>query len=361
MSKETIEWLNQNVLIGNTEKRGNAWHWRASAQGEESNHYPKFIPVEDVARRLFAFEAIEPQAAYLVPATFDPELLGTQTLVNGEWFNVVVDKEHKAIVDSETGVVFNYPTNDWQQHSYKKWLLDNVASILDDDLGITSAGLLRRRGLAWVEVSIPDNIETLEGVTFRPNLLVGTSYDSTVATFLKRTIGETVCDNTLHANRNGAGEEFRVKHTLNSGLRIGDARKALNIIFSAADDFTKQIHDLCATDVTEQQWQDVLGALFPYPEKESEHKPGRSWSGIDNKRAKIDELYHYDERCAPWTGNAYGVVQTLNTWKIHHATVRNTSGGGRAERYQLNVINGNLDAWDTLVLDTVDKVLVSAN
>jgi hypothetical protein len=56
MSAETEEWLNQNILIGFTAKRGNAWHYRASAQGAESNHYEGAIPTEDVVRRLFDWD-----------------------------------------------------------------------------------------------------------------------------------------------------------------------------------------------------------------------------------------------------------------------------------------------------------------
>ena len=40
MSRETLNWLNTNTLIGFTDKRGNAWHWRAQEQDGASNHYP---------------------------------------------------------------------------------------------------------------------------------------------------------------------------------------------------------------------------------------------------------------------------------------------------------------------------------
>src|SRR5215212_6500999 len=59
MSQETHEWLNTNTLIGFTEKRGHAWHYRAEDQGAESNHYVGPVPVEDVRRRLFPWHAIE--------------------------------------------------------------------------------------------------------------------------------------------------------------------------------------------------------------------------------------------------------------------------------------------------------------
>src|SRR5438034_224046 len=58
VSMETAEWLNRNVLIGYTRERGNAWHYRSAAQGDEPNHYPGPIPVDDIQRRLFHWRAI---------------------------------------------------------------------------------------------------------------------------------------------------------------------------------------------------------------------------------------------------------------------------------------------------------------
>ena len=57
MSSETLQHLNTNTLIGNTDARGHAWHYRAEEQGAESNHYPGPIPIEDVRRRLFCWTA----------------------------------------------------------------------------------------------------------------------------------------------------------------------------------------------------------------------------------------------------------------------------------------------------------------
>ncbi len=66
MSNESVEWLNRNVLIGFTEKRGTAWHYRRSSQGAEPNHYVGGIPATDVERRLFFWEPEEWPLAALV-------------------------------------------------------------------------------------------------------------------------------------------------------------------------------------------------------------------------------------------------------------------------------------------------------
>src|SRR6478609_648312 len=71
MSRETMQHLNTQTLIGNTDARGNAWHYRADLQGGESNHYPQAIPVEDVRRRLFNWTAESRRVAVEVPADFE--------------------------------------------------------------------------------------------------------------------------------------------------------------------------------------------------------------------------------------------------------------------------------------------------
>jgi hypothetical protein len=64
-------YLNINTLIGNTDARGHAWHYRAEDQGEQSNHYPGPIPIEDVRRRLCCWTAQSRPLAVEVPATVE--------------------------------------------------------------------------------------------------------------------------------------------------------------------------------------------------------------------------------------------------------------------------------------------------
>jgi hypothetical protein len=79
MSKETLEWLNRNTLIGFTNKRSRACHYRASEQGSELNHYPGAIPVADVKRRSFSWQALELPINIEIPAG-----LGDMTTISDE-------------------------------------------------------------------------------------------------------------------------------------------------------------------------------------------------------------------------------------------------------------------------------------
>jgi phage/plasmid-like protein (TIGR03299 family) len=359
MSQESSQWLNQNVLIGQTAKRGSAWHYRASDQGDEPNHYPGFIPVEDLKRRLFGFEPVEAKAAYLVgpiPSGEVDEFVNRYTVIDGEWYQITIDPDHKAIIPSDGDqIVFGYHGKDYVPHSYGKWLVDNVSTLLDADLGVTSAGLLRRRAQAWVEVSVEDVVHTPEGFPFRPNLLAFTSLDQSLATTYKRTVNAVVCDNTLALRVFEPGETVRIKHTAGSELRIAEAREVLSLLYKTADEFAAEIKRLCEVQVTEQQWQDVLGALFPVPEEE-----GRAKTFRQNRHDKLDDLYHAHEWVSPWQGTAFGVVQCVNTYFQHHKTVRTSNGGGRVERNLINTLGTQIERLDRQVLDALDLVLAAA-
>ena len=187
------------------------------------------------------------------------------------------------------------------------------------------------------------------GTEFLPPLLAWTSLDSSLATNYGRRINETVCDNTLHAACTFPG---RRRSTRPSG-RVAEVRQALDIVYNAADDFAAEVAQLCSVPVSERQWGKVLDLLVPTTGKE----PGRSLTIAENKRTKIDSLYRHDERCKPWKGSKFGVIQTFNTFLFHEATIRNTHGGARPERNQLRVLSGQAGALDHWVAAVVDQVV----
>ena len=246
MSRETLSWLNLNTLIGFTDKRGTAWHYRADLQADAGNHFPGAVPLSRV-EAMFGFQVVPTELSITVPADIE-----TMTGLNdaGEMVRTIVVPDRKAWVHNQTWDVLGIFSDGYAGHQYKPWLLDNVSSILGDTLYVSSAGLLKKGAIAWVEVSVPDYIETPEGVKFRPNLLATTSFDGSIATTYKRTVTDTVCDNTRTAALGEQGQQHKVKHTRNSNgqLKLDEARKALQMIHQVEEDFRAQVRDLCAID-----------------------------------------------------------------------------------------------------------------
>jgi phage/plasmid-related protein TIGR03299 len=352
MSRESLNWLNNNVLVGFTEKRGVAWHYKKSEQGEESNHYPGAIPVEDVIRRLFNWEPVESEIYVRIPPQLTPSGVTTERYVKVRHRKCIIRSDALAHAGDEINAMGLF-TEGYAPHPYREWLINNVANMLDGDLGIGSAGLLRDGARAWVQVEVPDNIVTPEGVTFRPHILAYTSFDGSLATTYRRSSTIVVCDNTLEIARRENGAKYTVKHTKGSTLKIANAREALNIIYQSADDFTAQVARLCRTEVSDKAWRMFLSAYIPYPENRNK----RGMSIADRKRGELNRLYMWDDRAAPWQGTAYGVIAAVNTFNHHYSAVR--KGTSRADANMDKIIKGLMAADDRKALDLLDKVLTA--
>ena len=350
MSAETSLWLNTNVLVGMTANRGTAWHYRKEDQGDESNHYEGAIPVGDVERRLFHWDAVKVPVLAQFPADFE-----TMTTLDADGNPVRVSEVPGmvAIARNDTNHVFKIFTDGYEIHQYREWLLNTVSTILGDTLKITSAGLLKQGGQAWVEVSVPETLHDAEtGFAFRPNLLAATSLDGSLSTTYTRTVTATVCDNTMAAALlEGRDQRVKIKHSRYSGLRIDEARESLSLIEQTADAFTDALHELTRTTVTDRQWFQFLDEWQPIPEK------GRGKAIADRQRDELTAMYRNDNRANTWNGTAFGVVQAVNTWAHHKATVK---GASRADRNAEGAITGKFEQLDAKVLATLDKILANA-
>ena len=340
MSRETLQHLNTQTLIGNTDQRGTAWHYRADDQGEQSNHYHGPIPLPDVERRLFNWEAASYPLAVQVPATLR-EMTHLDPAGQPRRWQPIPDRQ--AIARDDTHHVMGIFGPGYVMHQYRQWLLTTVGNLLDDTLAISSAGLLKGGAIAWVEVSVPDTITTAQGFSFRPNLLATTSFDGSIATTFKRTITATVCDNTRDLALAETGQQYKVKHSRYSHAKITQARQALAMIHTIADDFAAEVATLCATEVTNRQWQQFLDLQVPRTDQNGQPLKGRSLTMADTKRDALNRLYTHDPRVAPWTGTAHGVLQAVNTYEHHDSIIR---GATRAERNMLRTITGDFAQLD---------------
>jgi phage/plasmid-like protein (TIGR03299 family) len=268
-------------------------------------------------------------------------------------WTVVEDKQ--AICRDDNHAVMGLFASGYTMHQYREWLLTTVANVLDDDLAISSAGLLREGAIAWVEVSVPDSITTPEGVVFRPNLLATTSFDGSIATTFKRTVTDVVCDNTRDTALAEAGQTYKVRHSRYSHAKLADARAALEMVHTIADDFMEEVAQLCATPVNTTQWEKFLDAHVPRTDLAGSPLQGRARTLAERKRDGLQRLYRHDQRVAPWSGTAHGVIQAVNTYEHHEGTVRGTQ---RSERNMLRTVTGDFGKLDRKTRETLSKILV---
>jgi phage/plasmid-like protein (TIGR03299 family) len=359
MSRETSKWLNTLTLIGYVLKRGHAWHYRASDQGEEPNHYGGAIPVADVLRRLFNFQFAEGDVTTSYLTTIeDFENPGQKVQVPID----LHDSSRKTIIRprgafgaDDSGEILYIPKIGFKVHDYEQWLIRNVETLLDDDadnVGIASAGLLKGGAVAWVQFELPDNRQ-VEGFEYRPFITAATSVDGSLSSTYLTGADAVVCDNTLDGALIGAAARVKIRHSSNSLGRAGEVRERLGLqIAQVGDEFDAFLKDLIATPVTPKQFGQMLDLQVPVPEEK-----GRGLTIALNTREAIASLYKSDERCAPWQGTGLGVLQAFNTW-THH--VQGARGSSRVQRNMLKAVTGQFGKDDADVLSSLNKVLAAA-
>lgn len=355
MSKETPEWLNNNVLAGYGRQM---WHREESLMAEE-NVYPGAIPVGEVKRRLFGWHAVPRRVAVELPCGIDEM---THIGEDGRPMRWVVQDDRQAMARDDNDLIMGLFKDGYQGHQYDEWLIGAVSNILGESLGggvgglgIGSAGLLKGGAVAWVQVELPDVFRNRHGVNFHPRLLGFTSFDGSLATSWKMVNGIVVCDNTMEAARGESGAIYKIKHTRNSGYRLKDARQALGLVEREADEFDTEINALCETTVTDRQWFAFLDTYVPTV-KDGEKLKGRSLTMAEGKRDALSRLWTHDARVAPWRGTAWGVRQAVNTWGHWEQMVR---GAERTERIMLSAIKGDQAKMDDGALEVLGKVLAT--
>lgn len=331
MSTETAEWLNERILVGFTEKNGEPWWFRKELQGDEPTVYPGPIPREDVERRVFSWTAEK-----------------RPILVVGADGSHRADPRYNAIVHSETGRVFQVAKKTYVIHQYQEWLLNRVNDLLEnDELHIGSAGLLRGGGGAWVTVERPDNVTSRSGMDLRPRLLVASSHDGRLSTTYKFVGTVVVCDNTLATALREKEPEYRVRHTMRSKMRLEQVRETLGILVESGQGLVDLIDDLADVTVTDEQWQQIVERLVPIKKGSLPRVQAR----LENKRAKLDELWRSDPRCAPWTGSALGAFQAFNTYRLHESGPDDS----RLDRNMRELFEGTARTKDRAIIRAVES------
>ena len=341
MSKETTKWLNTMTLIGNVLKRGKAWHWRESEQEGETNHYDGFVPVEDVRRRLFDWSAVE-----------------TPVFVKNDDGNFVEIQDRKAVMHDKTKKVFGVFSNRFNIHQYDDALLKNLEQIIDsNELGIDSAGLLQEGGKAWVQISVPENVTTADGFTFRPTLLASTAHNGSLATTYRRVMQAVVCDNTLEMALNESTKMmFKIRHkgTASFDGRIEEVRDALEIIYQTSDEMVAELNALTAWAVTDNQFTKLVEQMTPIAVGlgTNDQPSKKSVTMQTTKREALQNLWRADERVLSWKNTGLGVVQAFTTYNQHIAG----TDAKRVGRNYNKLVNGQQATEDALVLERLREL-----
>lgn len=346
MSKETLNWLRSNIRVGYVGSDGPAWWANSGEYMTDGSHFDGPVPTEEV-ERLLSVEFAE------------GTVFSTYTDASGEK-QVTEDKTRKTIVTPDNGAILGIFKLGYQVHDYKKWTADQIAAILDTsrgELGTKSVGLLKNRGVAFMQAQLTGSGLEVGGFEFTPYILAATSVDGSLSSTYATGVTAAVCDNTLADALLHAITRLKVKHSRNSAGKLADVRDKLGLVYQAGDNFAAAAAALQKVDVTEKDFKALLDTVAKVPDRDPKSSTGGAkYTNAVKLRETYEAMWNHDAKVKPWAGTAFGWVQlsnTYNTWK------RNVSGadGGRMERTYLNMVTGITAREDAQALDALASVM----
>jgi len=343
-SRETLRWLQENVLVGYTLERGPAWHYVDLGQGlPKGTHFPGPIPLSRVTRLL------------------DVKLTKGTAFVQYEddegHKQVVEDKDNFPIVNQRSGQIFGYPREGYRIHPYLPVLQGFINNIVDDEtVGFSSAGLLRKGGVAFLQARLPETYE-VQGFGYVPYISAVTSADRTKKTTFHTGILAEVCDNTVDASILAAYTKVAVRHSKNSLPTVEAVRERLGIqLAQVGDAVAEGIETLLNVPVTNRQFGRWMDKMVPLVNEDGTPKVKNGLTIAEKHRDELSELWTSDEKASKWNGTAFGVLQVANTWDTWNGLVRG-SDGGRMERNLTHAMLGKTAASDEKALTALSEVL----
>jgi phage/plasmid-like protein (TIGR03299 family) len=262
----------------------------------------------------------------------------------------ITDHDRKAIVHPETREILGVVGKDYKVHDYQQWLVDNTKDILDvPELGIGSAGLLKKGAQAWVQIDLAETIEGPGGIDHRPFFLSSSSLDGQSSTIYKVGTRLVRCDNTRELALREDSPQVKIRHRSQSLGQLGSIRDRLGILYQLTDEMNAELDQLLNVPVSDKQWEQFITAHIG---RERPTETGASQTRWDNRHDQLDDMYRTDERCAQWQGTAFGVQQTVSTFGQHEATVKGDVSG-QPERQMAYTVSGQ---WARLDAETLGKL-----
>ena len=154
-------------------------------------------------------------------------------------------------------------------------------------------------------------------------LLINTSHDGSIAIQASITPVRVVCANTLNLalgskrGKNAIKQSFKIRHTQTANGKVQIAREALGLANKYMDAFDVMAKAMIEKEITAGQFNDIVLAAYPKPEKDSKGAV-KKW---ENKVDVINDIYT-GEFNGMIAGNAWGAFNALTERLDWHRSAR---------------------------------------
>ena len=190
-------------------------------------------------------------------------------------------------------------------------------------------------------------------------LLINTSHDGSIAIQASITPVRVVCANTLNLalgskrGKNAVKQSFKIRHTQSANGRVQIARETLGLANKYMDAFDLMAKTMIQKEITAQQFNDIVLAVYPKPEDEKKIALTK-WQ---NKIDLINDIYtgEYNGMIA---NTAWGAMNALTERLDWHRSAR--GGNNESILAAASGFDASITAEKNRILQTVQNVLAIA-
>lgn len=185
------------------------------------------------------------------------------------------------------------------------------AIVSQADAAVDFAGGIKGGKQVFLSMRLPDAL--LVGGEDRTDLYLTalSSHDGSMALTLMVTPVRFVCTNVMKVSRLSAVSTYKVRHVGDAGLRIAEARAALDLTFRYADEWTRAMDDLLAQDMTDRAFDAMVAEVF-LPLKD-DAKPA-TITKVESARADLTTLFRSAPTQEFGRGTRYAAFNALTEW-----------------------------------------------
>jgi phage/plasmid-like protein (TIGR03299 family) len=233
----------------------------------------------------------------------------------------------------------------------------NALDILVDagDARYAAAGEFNGGSNIWMVLELPRGISVAND-PHAAFLLVKTSHDGSSSVVIKPVIERLFCANQVNGlisnfkNRKYNEYTYRMTHSTNQELSVGDIRNITNLTYQAIDDYELTANRLLDIDFSREQAVNFFKKVWALPSKVEDTPYSLLTRGerkqqtiAKDARAKAWAIYSESETQENIRGTAFGAWHAVVEFADHYAT-------GGAERLAAATLSGRNDKVKTKAL-----------
>jgi len=179
-----------------------------------------------------------------------------------------------------------------------------------DEAIYETAGVIGRGERIWILAKLPGFIKVHGNDIVSKYLLLSNSHDGSSLVRVKLTPIRVVCNNTLTAALQGAGE-VHIRHTLNAAEDMKQALTLLGLSNSLYEQLDSIFNRMALTKISDKQLLDYVKALVPDNEEEEDNAKTQ---GI---RKAVLELYESGQGADLSRGTLWGAFNCVTEYTDH--------------------------------------------